>query len=120
MKRYQIWNKTDDIITPIGEVLTPEQWINRYPMARIVDIIIGGGTINGSVCMEYTQTVDMYEKMGCDFTGCETKQDYLDAIEAFEDARASEVAPTSDEQRIADALEDLVVLNMPDTEESEG
>lgn len=115
-KRYQIWNKTDNIITPIGEVLSPEQWIERYPMARVLDIIIGGGAINGSVCMEYTSTVDMYEKMGCDFTGCKSKQDYLDAIEAFENAQNQSVEIISDEQRIADALEDLVVLNMPDAE----
>ena len=29
MSRYAIWNKTDPIITPIGEVLTAEQWIRR-------------------------------------------------------------------------------------------
>ena len=117
-KRYQIWNKTDNIITPIGEVLTPEQWKARYPMAKTLDIIIGGGTINGSVCMEYTSTIDMYEKMGCDFTGCETKQDHLDAIEAFEDAKNQpQDFYIDNEQRIADALEDLVVLNMPDVDE---
>lgn len=116
-KRYQIWNRTDNIITPIGEVLTPEQWIERYPMARTLDIIIGGGTINGTVCMEYTSTVDMYEKMGCDFTDCETKQDHLDAIEAFEDKKNEPQEFVDNEQRIADALEDLIVLNMPDVEE---
>ena len=115
-KRYQIWNKTDNIITPIGEVLTPEQWKERYPMSRVLDIIIGGGAINGSVCMEYTSTVDMYEKMGCDFSKCKTQQEHLDAIEAFEDAQNQPVEIISDEQRIADALEDLVVLNMPDAE----
>lgn len=117
MARYQIWNKTDNIITPTGHVFTPTKWIERYPMAETLDIIIGGGTINGNVCMEYTSTVDMYEHMGCDFTGCETKQDYLDAIEAFEDEQNKPVIPkVTDEQRIADALEDLVVLNMPDVE----
>lgn len=114
-KKYQIWNKTDNIITPIGEVLSPEQWIERFPMAKTLDIVIGGGTINGSVCMEYTSMIDMYTKMGVDFSGCETKQDYLDAIEAFEDAPPAPMV--NDEQRIADALEDLVVLNMPDVEE---
>lgn len=118
MKKYQIWNKTDDIITPIGEVLSAEQWMNRYPMARTLDIIIGGGTINGSVCMEYTQTVDMYEKMGCDFSECESQQDYLDAIEAFENDMNDGIV-VDNQQRIADALEDLVVLNMPDMDEEE-
>ena len=116
-KRYQVWNKTDNIITPIGEVLSPEQWLERYPMGRTLDLVIGGGTINGSFCGEYTSMVDMYEKQGCDFTGCVTQQDYLDAIEAFEDAQNVPSDVTPDETRIADALEDLVVLNMPDVEE---
>lgn len=119
MSRYQIWNKTDNVITPIGEVLTPEQWIERYPMATVVDLVIGGGTINGNFCGEYTSMVDMYEHMGCDFSNCETKQDHLDAIEAFEDTQNQEYIENdkiSDQTRIADALEDLVALNMPDVE----
>lgn len=115
MARYQIWNKTDKIITPIGEVLTPEQWIERYPMAQILDIIIGGGAINGNVCMEYTTTIDTYQQMGCDFSKCISKQDHLNAIEAFEDAQRQSTI-ISDQTRIADALEDLVVLNLPDAE----
>ncbi len=115
--KYQIWNKTDNIITPIGEVLSPEQWIERFPMARVVDIVIGGGVINGACCMEYTSFKESYEKMGCDFSQCVTKQDCLDAIEAFEDAQNVPVEVISDQTRIADALEDLVVLNMPDEEE---
>ena len=113
-KKYQIWNKTDNVITPIGEVLSPEQWLERYPMGRVLDLVIGGGTINGAFCGEYTSMVDMYTKMGVDFSGCVTQQDYLDAIEAYEDTPPEPV--TADETRIADALEDLVVLNMPDVE----
>ena len=112
--KYQIWNKTDNIITPVGEVLSPEDWLNRYPMGRIVDLVIGGGTINGSVCMEYTSMVDTYTKMGVDFSQCVTQQDYLDAIAEFEDTPPEPMI--SDETRMADALEDLVVLNMPDME----
>ena len=113
MSRYAIWNKTDRVITPIGEVLTPEQWIQRYPMGEFLDLVVGGGTINGAYCMEYTSFKEMYEKQGCDFSGCETKQDCLDAIEAFEDA-LNDVVVYNDQTRIADALEDLVVLSMPD------
>lgn len=116
-KRYQVWNKTDNVITPIGEVLSPEQWLEKFPMGRALDLVIGGGTINGSFCGEYTSMIDMYEKQGCDFTGCVTQQDHLDAIEAFEDAQNAPSDVTPDETRIADALEDLVVLNMPDVEE---
>lgn len=114
--RYQIWNKTDRVITPIGEVLTPEQWIERYPIADILDTVCSGGTVNGGFFAEYTSFKDSYEKMGCDFSQCVTQQDCLDAIEAFEDEMNGPVEVITDQTRIADALEDLVVLNMPDVE----
>lgn len=114
--RYQIWNKTDRVITPIGEVLTPEQWIERYPIADILDTVCSGGAVNGGFFAEYTSFKDMYEKMGCDFSQCVTQQDCLDAIEAFEDEMNAPVEVITDQTRIADALEDLVVLNMPDVE----
>lgn len=121
MKRYQIWDKVSNIITPIGEVLTPEQWIARYPMAGVegINIIIGGGTINGSVCMEYSQTVDTYEKMGCDFSACETPEDVLDVIEAFEDAQNNPVVDEdyiSTDERIASALEAQLLMQMAEDE----
>lgn len=121
MRKYQIWDKTSNIITPIGEVLTPEQWIARYPMAGIegISIIIGGGTINGSVCMEYSQTVDTYEKMGCDFSNCTTPEDVLDVIEAFEDAMNNPEVDEdyiSTDERIASALEAQLLLQMASDE----
>ena len=116
MARYAIWDKHSNVITPIGEVLTPAQWIERYPMAEILDIVVGGGAINGAYCMEYTSFKELYEKQGCDFSECTTKQDCLDAIEAFEDAMNAPSETVSDQTRIAEALEDLVVLNMPDVE----
>ena len=117
MTKYQIWNKKDNIITPIGEVLTAEQWINRYPMAGIdgIDIIIGGGVINGSICMEYTQTIELYRKMGVDFSACTTKQECLDAIEYFED-NVSVNNGVSVEERTAAALEYIAMSSMNDVE----
>lgn len=49
MARYQIWDIKSEVITPIGEVLTAEQWLDRYPMGRKLNLIIGGTAINGSV-----------------------------------------------------------------------
>lgn len=117
-KKYQIWDKQSSVITPVGEVFTAEEWKERYPMSKIdgIDIIVGGGTINGSVCMEYTETISMYERMGCDFSECETKQDHLDKIEQFEDEQArSDVA--SPEERIAAALEAQTMMAMEDLPE---
>jgi hypothetical protein len=107
MSRYVIWDKRATIVTPVGEVLTPQQWIDRYPAAGIEGIryIVGGGIINGNVMMEYNATIEHYARQGCDFTGCETERDFLDAIEAFEDYVPEDTGESSPEERIAAALE---------------
>ena len=117
MARYQIWDKTSNIYTLVGEVLTPEQWIDRYSWANIpgVKMIIGGGAINGTVAMEFDTTKEMYEKMGCDFSACETDQEVLDAIEAFEDDPPVSDEPST-EERTAAALEFLALSSLPDEE----
>ena len=90
--RYAIWNKKDPILTPIGEVLTADQWIARYPIAGVpsITVVCAGGEINGAFFGTLGQIVDLYAKQGCDFSACETAEDKLAAIEAFEDAREAE------------------------------
>ena len=102
-KKYQIWDKTSNVITPIGEVLTPEEWIARRPIAGSITTVVAGGTINGAFFGVYDEMIDIYEKIGCEFTDCVTEQDHLDAIEAFETARnAVEGGITNEtEERIA-------------------
>ena len=87
--RYAIWNKKDPILTPIGEVLTAEKWIARYPIAGVesITVVCACGEINGGFFGTLGQMVDMYTKAGCDFSACKTAEDKLAAIEAFEDAR---------------------------------
>lgn len=107
MKRYAIWNKQDPIITPIGEVLTAEQWIARYPVAGIesITVVCAAGEINGAFFGTLGQMVQMYEAQGCDFSTCTTNKEKLEAIEAFEDTKnATSTEPTA-EERIAAALE---------------
>ena len=89
MKRYAIWNKQDPILTPIGEVLTSEQWIERYPIAGIptITVVCGAGEINGGFFGTLGQMIQLYESQGCDFSACETNEEKLEAIEAFEDAQ---------------------------------
>ena len=103
--RYVVWDKVTPVITPVGEVMTPEQWIERYPAAQILKTVLQGGEINGAFFGYFNQMVQMAETDGCDFTGCETDQDYLDAIEAFEDARNVPSDDVTPEERIAAALE---------------
>ena len=49
MARYAIWDKKTPVITPVGEVLTPEQWIERYPVAGLdsITILCSAGEVNG-------------------------------------------------------------------------
>lgn len=107
MKRYAIWNKADPIITPIGEVLTAEQWIARYPVAGVksITVVCAAGEVNGAFFGTLGQMVQLYESQGCDFSACETAEDKLNAIEAFEDAQNTVSTEPTAEERQAAALE---------------
>ena len=119
MPRYKIWDKESDVITPIGEVLTPQQWIERYPVANVLPTVCGGGAINGAYFGVYDTMVEMYEKQGCDFSECNTEQEHLDKIEEFEDERNKPSDEVSTEERTAAALEAMVMMNMEDVTEQE-
>ena len=116
MARYAIWNKTDNVITPIGEMLTPAQWIERYPVAGALKAVCAGGELNGAFFGIFSSMVDMYASQGCDFSTCESDQDYLDAIEVFEDAMNAPSGEATAEERIAAALEYQVMASLPDEE----
>lgn len=105
MARYAIWNKQDPILTPIGEVLTAEQWIDRYPIAGIssIKVVCGGGEINGAFFGTLGQMMEMYNK--CDFSACTTDEEKLAVIEAYEDEMNTPSNEPSAEERIAAALE---------------
>mgnify|MGYP005797645279 FL=1 len=114
MQRYAIWDKKSNIITPIGEVLTPEQWIERYPAAGLdtVTVVCSAGEINGAFFGTLGQMRGMYEKMGADFSECSTNEDVLSVIEAFEDSLSATNDMPSSEERIAAALEYQNLLSM--------
>ena len=92
MSRYAIWNKKDPILTPIGEVITPEKWIERHPIAGLesITVVCGGGEINGSFFGTLGSMVERYVKEGCDFSSCATAEEKIAAIEAFDDQREAE------------------------------
>ena len=127
MKKYNIWNKKDMIFTPVGEALSPEQWMERYPIAKLnnITVICAAGEINGAFFGTLGQMVNMYTRQGCDFSDCITDQDKLDAIEAFDDAKEAEAKAAAEaaantistDERIAAALEAQVLMSMPDEEE---
>lgn len=107
LKRYAIWDKQTTIITPIFEVLSPEEWMERYPVASVpsITVVCSAGEINGGFFGTLGQMVQMYEGMGCDFSACTTDEEKLEAIEAFEDAMNTPSNEPSAEERIAAALE---------------
>ena len=45
MARYKIYDNKSDVITPVGEKLTAEQWLDRYQWGRYTKMIVGGGII---------------------------------------------------------------------------
>lgn len=120
LKRYAIWDKQTTIITPIYEVLSPEQWIERYPVAAIpsITVVCGAGEVNGSFFGTLGQMVQMYEGMGADFSACTTDEEKLEVIEAFEDMMNTPSGEASAEERIAAALEYQVMASLPDEEET--
>ena len=108
MSRYAIWNKKDPILTPIGEVITAEKWIERYPIAGVetITVVCGGGEINGAFFGTLGQMVEMFTKEGCDFSACTTAEEKLAKMEAFEDernAKAVEEAKVKAEAETANA-----------------
>jgi len=107
MSRYAIWNKKDPVLTPVGEVFTAEQWIERYPIAGVetIKVVCDGGEINGAFFGTLGQMVQMYEAQGADFSACESDEDKLAVIEAFEDAMNAPSSEPTPEERQAQALE---------------
>lgn len=127
MTRYAIWNKHDMILTPIGEVLTAEQWIERYPIAGVpsVTVVCADGEINGAFFGTLGQMVKTYENMGADFSACETNEDKLAVIEAFEDAQnvpgpnavSNEELTATSLASIAASMEFQNMMMLPDEED---
>lgn len=108
-KRYAIWDKVSPVIVPTGKVFTPEEWIQKYPVAALdnITIVCGAGEINGSFFGTLGQMVQMYEGQGADFSSCETAEDKLAVIEAFEDAMNAPSTEPTPEERQAKALEEI-------------
>ena len=114
--KYKIWDRQQTLITPIGEVLTPEQVIERYPAAGIegMKYIICGAPISLGVFMEFEATKEHYKRLGVPITDTMSDQEVLDAISAWEENPPAP-EPTA-EERIAAALEFQNLMMLPDIE----
>lgn len=118
MKRYAIWDKTSPIIVPTGKVFTAEQWKEKYPAAGIssITVVCSAGEINGGFFGTLGQMVQLYESQGADFSACQTPEEKLAVIEAFEDALNAPSGEASTEERTAAALEFIAMSTLPDEE----
>ena len=116
--KYKIWNGSDDLITPIGEILTPADVISRYPSAGIpgMKYVICDAPISMGVFMEFTSMKDHYKRLGVEFTEDMTDQEVLDAITYWEEHPPAPAPEPSPETRIAAALEFQNLLAMEDVE----
>ena len=114
-KRYAIWDKKSNVITPSGSVFTPEQWIKKFPVAGLenITVVCAAGEINGGFFGTLGQMKQQYENMGADFSEASTDEAVLEVIEAFEDEqnKPKEQDPTA-EERIAAALEYQNLLSL--------
>lgn len=100
--RYKIWDKQEPIYTPVGEVFTAQQWLDKWPWAKLPNTkcVISAGPINGAVMGEFSSFVEQYKKMGCPIDDAMTDEEILQAIEDFED-NPPEPEPTIEERAIA-------------------
>ena len=66
--RYQLWDKESQVITPIVEVLTAGQWMERYPAAAAIPYVLAAGEVNGAFCTPLGQMKQICAQQGCDFS----------------------------------------------------
>lgn len=126
MKRYAIWDKQSPIITPVFEVLSAEQWKERYPAAAIpsITVVCSAGEINGGFFGVLSQMVQHAEAGGADFSACTTDEEKLAVYEAWEDAmNAPDPNAVSNEELSATSLASIAasmefqnMMMLPDEE----
>lgn len=122
MARYAMWDKQTDIYT-LGKDehgrahWTAQEYISAnapWAASPAVKVIVGGGTINGTVFMEFEATKEFYKKQGASISDEMSDEEVLTAIEAFEDAQNAPSTEPGTEERTAAALEFLAMNSLPD------
>lgn len=105
-KRYAIWDKVSPVIVPTGRVFTPEQWIEKYPVAALdsITVVCSAGEINGGYFGTLGQMVQMYEAQGADFSACTTAEEKLAVIEAFDEAKEAEAKAAAEAKAVNEEI----------------
>lgn len=110
MQKYQIWNKQDSILTPSGVIFTAEQWLEKYPIAKLdsIVVVLAAGEINGALFATLGDMIRRAEADGCDLSTCTTDEEKLQAIEDFEDARMKAQAKAAEQTATEKAAQEDV------------
>lgn len=109
--RYKIWDKKEEILTRNGKKYSAKEWLNLYPIGNYVDMVIGGGVVNGSYWLVYEEFKDEWRRKGLDFSKCKTQQEVLDMIEEAEDKQVQDEVNYQEEMMYA--LQDIAINLMP-------
>jgi len=112
MKVLEFYTGNKTYMFPNGEIATPERIEEDFPAVKTFKHIIETDE-NGEVCFAVQNFSAMKSMYGIDRSLSDNAA--LQAIQEIINAPDPEPG-VADETRIADALEDLVVLNMPDEE----
>lgn len=112
MKKLEIYDGTKTYMYPNMTIATPERIQADYPAILVFPHVIETDDA-GQVCFAIENFSAMKSRYNIDSTL--TDEEALSEIEEILNAEPEPVL--DDNTRIADALEDLVVLNMPDEEE---
>ena len=104
-RRYAIWDKKTPVITPVGEVLQPEEWIARYPVAGLdhIAVICAAGEINGGIFDTLGRMMGQYEDV-IDFYKYNTAEEKLAAIEAYDEEQAAIAQAKAEEETLNKTL----------------
>ena len=112
MKKLEIYDGTKTYMYPNMKLATPEVVLADFPAILAFKHVIETDE-NGQVLFAVENFSAMRSRYNIDTTLTDDE-----ALEAIQEIINAEPEPVLDDNtRIADALEDLVVLNMPDEEE---
>lgn len=121
MRRYKMWDKTEDICT-LGQDSktgkcrwTAEEYMDvkaqwaKNPNAKVV---VAGGDINGMIFRSFEELKYSVQRRGLEIPEGLSDDEVLLLIEEFQDRKNDEPIAPSTEERIASALEFQNLLAM--------
>lgn len=109
---YKVWNKQDSLITPIGEVLTPQDVFSRFPASQLADMkyVISSQPVSMSLFVELEQFKSVFRQQGVSIPDDALPSEALAIISEWENTPKPQLP--SVEERIASAMEFEMLLKM--------